>query len=304
MSDPVTNIEIEDVLSSIRRLVAEGDRPRTDPKQVPAEPPMAEAAPEKFVLTPAFRVVESDNAAAHPHKEDASHDVAEPDAATEQNAPATDQDDMPPAQEVVAEQTVSQDTTRLRPDAPPPEPEPAPLSAPKGRDWSALEATIAELEAAVTRQKGDWEPDGSEDMPEMDWSQPMSSRLHLMPDQMDTAAEAEVVDEPAAAEVAFTHARTAAAPEPTQSLSADEELDQYHDDLAQDPEDEDNELFDAELSAFLNGDGVIDEATLRAMVADIIREELQGPLGERITRNVRKLVRREIYRVLASHQFE
>jgi cell pole-organizing protein PopZ len=40
---------------------------------------------------------------------------------------------------------------------------------------------------------------------------------------------------------------------------------------------------------------------LREMVADIVRQELQGTLGERITRNVRKLVRREIHRALAAH---
>lgn len=43
---------------------------------------------------------------------------------------------------------------------------------------------------------------------------------------------------------------------------------------------------------------VIDMETLRELVAGIIRQELQGALGERITRNVRKLVRREINRVL------
>jgi len=50
---------------------------------------------------------------------------------------------------------------------------------------------------------------------------------------------------------------------------------------------------------FADGDeSVIDMETLHALVADIIRQELQGPLGERITRNVRKLVRREIHRAL------
>ncbi|ANT59547.1 hypothetical protein AYJ57_03700 [Salipiger sp. CCB-MM3] len=50
MSDPVTNVEIEDVLSSIRRLVSEDSR---------APQPQAEtrpAAPERLVLTPALRV--------------------------------------------------------------------------------------------------------------------------------------------------------------------------------------------------------------------------------------------------------
>lgn len=42
----------------------------------------------------------------------------------------------------------------------------------------------------------------------------------------------------------------------------------------------------------------MDEDSLRAMVAQLIREELRGVLGERITSNVRKLVRREIQRVM------
>ncbi len=47
---------------------------------------------------------------------------------------------------------------------------------------------------------------------------------------------------------------------------------------------------------------LLDEETLRELVAEIVRNELQGPLGERITRNVRKLVRREIQRALASQE--
>jgi len=42
-----------------------------------------------------------------------------------------------------------------------------------------------------------------------------------------------------------------------------------------------------------------DEDRMRALIGDIVREELQGALGERITRNIRKLVRREISRALA-----
>gem|GEM_PF-4247016 len=42
------------------------------------------------------------------------------------------------------------------------------------------------------------------------------------------------------------------------------------------------------------------EQTQVALVRDVLREELQGRLGERITRNIRKLVRAEIARVVAS----
>ncbi|MCJ7871502.1 hypothetical protein [Phaeobacter sp. J2-8] len=48
----------------------------------------------------------------------------------------------------------------------------------------------------------------------------------------------------------------------------------------------------------------IDEDTLRTMVAEIVRSELQGALGERITRNVRRLVRREIHRALANQDLD
>jgi cell pole-organizing protein PopZ len=51
-------------------------------------------------------------------------------------------------------------------------------------------------------------------------------------------------------------------------------------------------------------EAVLDEETLRELVAEIVRQELQGALGERITRNVRKLVRREIQRALTSNELE
>ena len=51
-------------------------------------------------------------------------------------------------------------------------------------------------------------------------------------------------------------------------------------------------------------ESVIDEDALRDLVAEIVRQELTGDLGERITRNVRKLVRREIHRALLTREFE
>jgi hypothetical protein len=55
---------------------------------------------------------------------------------------------------------------------------------------------------------------------------------------------------------------------------------------------------------FVEDASMIDEEMLRDMVSEIVRHELQGALGERITRNVRKLVRREIHRVLMSQEFD
>ena len=39
---------------------------------------------------------------------------------------------------------------------------------------------------------------------------------------------------------------------------------------------------------------ILDEESLRELINGIVREELQGELGERINRNLRKLIRREI----------
>jgi hypothetical protein len=49
---------------------------------------------------------------------------------------------------------------------------------------------------------------------------------------------------------------------------------------------------------------ILDEVALQEVVRQMIREELQGGLGERITRNVRKLVRAEINRALAARALD
>lgn len=49
---------------------------------------------------------------------------------------------------------------------------------------------------------------------------------------------------------------------------------------------------------------VMDEAELHDLVREIVRQELQGGLGERITRNVRKLVRAEVNRALAARALD
>ncbi|PID35065.1 MAG: hypothetical protein CR964_01710 [Rhodobacterales bacterium] len=51
-------------------------------------------------------------------------------------------------------------------------------------------------------------------------------------------------------------------------------------------------------------EALIDEEALRDMVRQLVREELQGTVGERITRNVRRLVRREIQRALTLQDFD
>ena len=43
---------------------------------------------------------------------------------------------------------------------------------------------------------------------------------------------------------------------------------------------------------------ILDEEALRGVINAIVREELQGELGDRISRNLRKLIRREIAEML------
>jgi len=43
---------------------------------------------------------------------------------------------------------------------------------------------------------------------------------------------------------------------------------------------------------------ILDEQSLRGLINTIVREELEGELGDRINRNLRKLIRREIAQVL------
>lgn len=43
---------------------------------------------------------------------------------------------------------------------------------------------------------------------------------------------------------------------------------------------------------------ILDEESLRSLINEIVREELQGELGDRIGRNLRKMIRREIVQIL------
>jgi hypothetical protein len=47
---------------------------------------------------------------------------------------------------------------------------------------------------------------------------------------------------------------------------------------------------------------ILDEEAVREMVNRIVREELQGELGDRISRNLRKLVRRELAQIEAERR--
>lgn len=50
------------------------------------------------------------------------------------------------------------------------------------------------------------------------------------------------------------------------------------------------------------GAPILDEEALRGVINTIVREELQGEMGERISRNLRKLIRREIGQMLEDNR--
>ena len=137
-------------------------------------------------------------------------------------------------------------------------------------DRAGLEATIAELEAAVTAQSDDWEADEGENFAQAAWAASAFETPTIETVESATAR----IDE------------TDAAPQETVSQVAD------HDDAAD----------DLDTSLLADIDVNIDNETLRALVIATVHEELGGEMGERITRNVRKLVRREINRVLATYE--
>jgi len=341
MSDPVTNAEIEDVLSSIRRLVSSGDRDKS-PVQVGART----ESTDKLVLTPALRV-------------DASNDVDQDDSTpADDNAGVSalgdrfefrhtpqddaaetteqDQDPLPLKQDYKVETDMDPDMSDPGIEAEPmaddegqgatEEPEPAghdvdhsdrsevdaePSDMDQQADLESLDDKeksgiaalgdrIAEVEDAVAARDDEWEPDGETDDPYS------GSEVTPMAWEDYGPEPAEDEDEPAASgpEVIVAHPsyrRDASSDHPASddgSAGSASATQPHSDDDATKADAYDPALWSDD------GDAIIDEETLRDMVSEIVRQELQGALGERITRNVRKLVRREIHRALTSQEFD
>ena len=323
MSGPLTSHEIEDVLSSIRRLVSEALRPART------------AAPEtdKLLLTPALRVVSTEPAAeTAPAAADTDTDAAafdagqawpEPEtAALADMSPATFPEEAaaveaapgfaaftPPAQEDYDDAGMEEDAAGMEDAAPPAfmvdEDELIWASAGEPEDASGMVEDLLERPADPAPVHGHWtaqEVPGSLDwvQEETDWVEPDPIPFVAHPRKPDLAAEplsrawadgAEAAVhaglERAAAGIAEVVMPPAPEPRPVPEVMPEEAAEDI---AAQD--------------AFDDEETRIDEAMLREIVRDIIREELAGSLGERITRNVRKLVRVEINRALAAREFE
>ena len=149
------------------------------------------------------------------------------------------------------------------------------LETGKRVELAGLEATIAELEAAVTAQSDDWEPDEGEAFDQAAWAvsafqAPAADSASLVPSEATENAPA------SSAQATPSREDEVISPDAVTPVQQ------------------------AELAAAVSQ--VIDEAALKALVVQIVHDELGGELGERITRNVRKLVRREINRVLTSRE--
>ncbi|MFC6637417.1 hypothetical protein GV827_17645 [Sulfitobacter sp. JBTF-M27] len=168
---------------------------------------------------------------------------------------------------------------------------------------ATLSAKIEALETAIGNIADTWEPDDAgesdyagtepetmaweDDEPETqqtDRPQFVHATAVFAPKAQAAASKPEPETEPESQVFPEnTESRSAAAPE-TSSTDRSENVDLGRD-LSEDEQ-------------------LIDEEALRDLVSDIVRQELQGALGERITRNVRKLVRREIHRALTAQDLE
>jgi len=374
MADPVKSDEIEDVLSSIRRLVTE--------HQPPAEAAAGNApagAADKLVLTPALRVTDpddpwvpivaqddlADDAAELPRSEgvdwaqelwgdensgaDPGYDPQlQADIWEETDDAADSAPEIAPEPVVAAEPVEPDDSLFLPPDmaeetvgdiieadgfvaAAPELPDIAEDS--RGEDPDAAgEAPLSFIRSSSSVVE--YEPEeGNIAVPD---DEPPVATLELAETRAAQAAVAEVLSEIAAdpAETApeaadgprqedgTAEAAPAAAPEANGDVDpqADGDADPQAPDFlaegaaepASAPESraepaETASVEDLGESPFSFPDddvSFVDEDALREIISDVVREELQGEMGKRITRNIRKLVRREIRIALATDELE
>lgn len=331
MSDRVAKSEIEDVLSSIRRLVSEKGH-KLPLKQMAT----SVAKPDRLVLTPALRVGETAETA---DKEPPMHGAVardpeksrELEAGKTPGAPANMDAEAAPKESGGAQAMVLSSNHLVKSESAPARGaanvEPEVASAPKpvtaggiGKSRieplkeelaDSLSAKIEALETAIAQTEDQWEPDGDSD-DAYAGTRVRRITLRLTDEPPEVATDPEGADQEAlkqgeesgaGAEDAPHVAEEADAPqfvhmpspeERAAPAGADREGGQKGVEGAPETGENDLDLQEAGL----------DEEALRLLVADIVREELQGALGERITRNVRKLVRREIQIALAARDLK
>ncbi len=304
MSDPVTNVEIEDVLSSIRRLVS--SEQRGDPDEDDQIEGQGERRENKLVLTPAQRVDD-------PPEETEDEDGYEDRAADAEVTGATEEEDRFAGIEDAEIVEAGEEAEAAADDAPEPEPGIARSEVPEFLRRAAFDRRV--------QAAGEPQEQAEEQAPSDVISPDERQAENHQADQEDLAVELESeLDgiEPDAIDMTELEARVAG----FESAVAEQD-DEWEPDGDEGPaagyasgpvgplpwQDDDEGRRRAtqeadndreEDGAWYADDAILDEAALRDMVSEIVRQELQGALGERITRNVRKLVRREIHRALMS----
>lgn len=308
MSDPVTNAQIEDVLSSIRRLVSDDGRP-ADPaaateSAVGIRSDSAPAKPDRLVLTPALRVTDTESPATGteegtPEPEETLRGPA-PWSAPDATLFAAVGEELPEGE--AREEETAEEEASVDNEAPA-------IAASAGPaddlDPPHLDEAETEDDAASTDDAADDATDGAGQMPDHGAWDGFEGEGAEIPDQPPTFHSTRAENLSAkieALEAVIGRTRDQWEPDgtsddayagtPVEGIGWHEVDGDSADTAAEAPDDL---AFD---------EAVIDEDSLRELVAEIVRQELQGALGERITRNVRKLVRREIHRVLASQDLD
>lgn len=277
MSEALNSNEIEDVLSSIRRLVSDDIRPAGGGA---ASRPGSEGG--KLLLTPALRVVQNDSPA------EAARAIDDVVAAVSAGVAQQPDDWEPETGDIAAEAPMIENAEEFWQDAPAvaayAEAVPQPRAAVEADSSATVdEAFLEPTEAAapVSAEEGfDELPDPTSDLPGWAQTSGADEAEIARPDPLSGGTlepDSSWADQ---AEAAVLQELTGNAP-PVDAAAVFPEAGLPEDDLAALP---------------------VDEAMLREIVRDVLREELQGPLGERITRNIRKLVRAEIARVMATEQ--
>jgi hypothetical protein len=273
MSDPLKKDEIEDVLSSIRRLVSEDIRELAEPEAVAPSAKPAQVAADKLVLSPSLRVEEEDAKPA-PAK-------AEPDGLTTEDLVAQEiAKSITPTEEEQGPRvlTLSKTAADLTDSV-------EEVATAEGQDAPVAESA----DEPKVEAEGEWDP---KETPAVQWQ---SVRSYA---DMEFDPEAAGDGDYAGTEVDALDWGQSAQEAPVQDTTTPE---------AEAPASEaviDAEVVSEPQTEDAPYEAVLDEEMLRDLVGEIVRQELQGPLGERITRNVRKLVRREINRALASRQID
>ncbi|OAN82406.1 hypothetical protein A8B78_08100 [Jannaschia sp. EhC01] len=205
-----------------------------------------------------------------PAEEDEAEDGAPQEASGEDDAGAPDTAMVEELVEPQAEAGTVEDA-RSGADAVLDDPAEAPIDEDLGAEDQTVEAPDAEAEAP-----------GLEDPEKEERAQstPIFSRASRPVEQPTEQAAEQPIEQPA---------------ESTVGKSAEQPAEQTVEDLGDTP---------SPFSFPETDDGILDEDTLREIIVDVVREELQGVLGQRITRNVRKMVRREIRLALAAEDLE